>query len=88
MQKLLMLVLLSLSASSFSNEEGKELHDESCIRCHDSQLYTRFESPIENHFDLKRQVSLCSSTLSTGWFPEEEESVIEFLNSSYYNFKN
>jgi hypothetical protein len=88
MKKILILAMLTISGTVIANEEGKELHDEACIRCHDSEIYTRFESRIENHFDLKRQVSFCSSNLSTGWFPEEEEAVIDFLNSTYYKFKD
>lgn len=86
MRRLLLLPLLIVATNILSNDEGKELHDESCISCHDSQTYTKFDSSIESHFDLRRQVSFCSVNLSTGWFPEEEESVISFLNFTYYNF--
>ena len=70
-----------------ANEEGKELHEESCIRCHGSEMYTRDNSKIQNHFDLRSQVSACANNLGTGWFPDEEKSVVDYLNDSHYKFK-
>jgi hypothetical protein len=69
-------------------EEGKELHDQSsCLRCHGSEMYTRDDRKVQDYSDLKRQVSFCSNNLSTGWFPEEEELVVDFLNKTYYQHK-
>jgi len=84
----MLLALFTISANAPANEEGKELHDETCTRCHGGEIYTRFESRIESHVDLRRQVSFCSSNLSAGWFPEEEEAVVDFLNTTYYKFKD
>ena len=69
-------------------EEGKELHNESsCMRCHGSEMYTRDNRKVLDYSDLKRQVSFCSNNLSTGWFPEEEQLVVDFLNKTYYQYK-
>ena len=69
-------------------EEGKELHNESsCMRCHGSEMYTRDDRKVLDYSDLKRQVSFCSNNLSTGWFPEEEQLVVDFLNKTYYQYK-
>ena len=69
-------------------EEGKELHNESsCMRCHGSEMYTRDDRKVLDYSDLKRQISFCSNNLSTGWFPEEEELVVDFLNKTYYQYK-
>jgi hypothetical protein len=89
--KYLMATMLIYSSYSMANPEmveaGKELHNEFCIACHGSEMYTRQESKIKNHFDLRRQVSFCKSHLSLDWFPEEETSVIKYLNSEYYNIE-
>jgi len=69
------------------NEEGKELHEESCIRCHGSEMYTRNNSRVQNHLDLRSQVSACANNLGTGWFPDEEKSVVDYLNQTHYKFK-
>jgi hypothetical protein len=31
--------------------------------------------------------SFCSTQLKTGWFPEDEEHVVAWLNHRYYHFK-
>ncbi|HAO70444.1 MAG TPA: hypothetical protein DCQ65_02450 [Gammaproteobacteria bacterium] len=86
MRKILLLSIL-LAGTSFANELGGALHEESCVRCHDSGMYTRDNSKIQNHFDLRSQVSACANNLGTGWFPDEEGSVVDYLNNQYYKFK-
>jgi len=86
MKTLLLTSALLASTLTFANEEGKELHDESCVNCHGSEIYTRDNSRIQSHFDLKGQVSACANNLGTGWFPEEEAAVLDFLNKQYYKF--
>lgn len=70
-----------------ANEEGKELHEESCLRCHGSEKYTRDDRKVQDHFGLRSQVSACASNLGTGWFPDEEKSVVDYLNDTHYKFK-
>ncbi|HIM57836.1 MAG TPA: hypothetical protein EYJ00_00705 [Gammaproteobacteria bacterium] len=86
MKKILLLSVL-LAGTSFANEEGQELHEESCTRCHGSEMYTRDNSKIQNHFDLRSQVSACANNLGTGWFPDEEAAVVKFLNDQYYKLE-
>jgi hypothetical protein len=86
MKALLLTTTLLASTLTFANEEGKELHEESCVSCHGSEMYTRDNSKIQNHFSLKGQVSACANNLGTGWFPEEEAAVLDFLNTQYYKF--
>ncbi|MFP6775860.1 MAG: hypothetical protein VCA13_03740 [PS1 clade bacterium] len=85
---LLLAAFFFIGTNVFANDEGKELHSESCIMCHNDTMYTRLESKIENHYGLRRQVSFCSSNLGIGWFPDEEDAVVDFLNSNYYKFNN
>ena len=90
MKKILSIALL-LTTNAFANEEGKELHDEACVVCHlvvhDDAFYTRENSRIPDLFTLRSQVSRCSSNFSTGWFPEEEQAVVDYLNKKYYHYK-
>jgi hypothetical protein len=91
MKTLLLTTALLTSALAFANEEGQELHDESCAACHvimhDDAFYTRDHSKMSNHFDLRRQVSMCASNFELGWFPDEEKAVLDYLNDKYYKFK-
>ena len=82
-------VLTALSTSSFAEmdlKSGMDLHNESCVACHGSEMYTREPSKITNNFDLRRQVSYCRNNLSIEWFPDEEQSVVGYLNSQFYHF--
>ena len=87
----LLAVTLLVSNFAIANEEGKELHEESCVACHmvthDDSFYTRENSNMKNHFDLRRQVSMCTSNFNLGWFPDEEKAVLDYLNTKYYKFK-
>ncbi|MDC9727390.1 MAG: hypothetical protein PSN35_06115 [Candidatus Thioglobus sp.] len=91
MKALLLTAALLASTTTIANEEGKELHDESCVACHlvthDDSFYTRDNSKMSTHFDLRRQVSMCASNFELGWFPEEEKAVLDYLNTKYYKFK-
>lgn len=91
MKTLLLTTALLASTATIANEEGKELHDESCVACHlvthDDAFYTRDHSKMNTLFDLRRQVSMCVSNFELGWFPEEEKAVLDYLNSKYYKFK-
>ncbi len=67
---------------------GEDLHDESCLACHiathDNAFYTRSDAKVTNMFELRSQVSRCSAFFETSWFPDEEQSVIEYLNHAHY----
>jgi len=79
-----------LTSTAFANEEGKELHDEACIACHviehDDAFYTRENSRLSDYAGLRRQTSMCASNFGVGWFPDEETSVVDYLNTKYYKF--
>ena len=70
-----------------ANEKGNELHQESCLRCHGSEKYTRNDRKVQDHFGLRSQVSACANNLGTGWLPDEEKSVVDYLNDMHYKFK-
>lgn len=71
-------------------ENGKELHDESCVDCHmmpdHAALYTKQDRKVDSLHRLGGQVSLCTQILNITWFPEEERDVVDYLNNNYYKF--
>lgn len=87
----LLLMLNLLIGTVFADEVGGALHDESCLACHifehDADFYTRETRKITNLLSLAGQVSRCSQAFSVGWFPDEEKSVVDYLNQQYYIFK-
>ena len=66
--------------------EGKALHQENCVSCHGSEVYTREDRMVESMSSLITQVNRCNVNLDVGWFDDEVESVAEYLNENYYKF--
>lgn len=75
-------------------EAAKPLHDKACTSCHvrmyggdGSKMYTRDGRMLSNKLELLQRVASCNSTVSSGWFPEDEGSVAAWLNQHYYHFE-
>ena len=67
-------------------ERGQQLHNESCVKCHDSAVYTREDRFIANRDALKTQVQRCNVNVGAQWFDEDVADVTDFLNTTYYKF--
>lgn len=73
-------------------EAGRKLvAEKKCETCHASKtlgdakaIYLRKDRKVTSLPKLKAQVALCNSELNLGLFPEEEEHVAAFLNTTYY----
>jgi hypothetical protein len=74
--------------------QGKSLHEKDCTACHrrmyggdGSKMYSRDGRMLSNKLELLQRVASCNSSVSSGWFPEEEGAVAAWLNQEYYHFK-
>lgn len=67
-------------------ESGAELHEESCVRCHSSAVYTRSNAKIKSLPGLAKQVRFCKNNLGISWFDEDVDAVVDYLNTQYYKF--
>jgi hypothetical protein len=73
---------------------GKKLvEDSKCELCHHNltmgdakAVYLRKDRKVTSIAKLKAQVALCSSQLSLGLFPEDEDHITAYLNETYYKF--
>ncbi|RUM91807.1 MAG: hypothetical protein DSZ27_05455 [Thiomicrospira sp.] len=69
---------------------GKVLHDEAnCMKCHSSLGYNKpnlKKMAPNNYQDLQKAVAYCDQNLNVGWFDEEREEVVDYLNKTYYQF--
>jgi nitrate/TMAO reductase-like tetraheme cytochrome c subunit len=96
-KNLFVLVACLIGSTSWAGDPAvgeKMVTEKDCAGCHQrliggdgSKLYTRSDHKVKNKGQLAAQVSYCSSQLKTGWFPEDEENVVAWLNHRYYNFK-
>ena len=86
----LLFISTSLTASSLSNkaEEGKEFYlDANCQKCHNQDAkFDAKKKKSKNVSSLSMWVKNCDSFFETGWFPEEQELVIKYLNEVYYKY--
>ena len=87
------LLLTSLPAHADINH-GKELHDSNCTSCHisiqggdGSGIYTRENNRIETYPALIKQVKRCRDSLGMQWPENHINDVVEYLNTSFYKFK-
>jgi len=92
MNKNLLFPLLILVASSqlqvvYAKETGKTLHDSKCLGCHDSEAYTRKDRIIKSLPALSQRVRICTKNAAKAdWNDAQINSVVEYLDTRYYNF--
>ena len=67
-------------------ENGKSLHDENCLRCHDESKYTREDRMIKNFQQLHERIKQCELMAELTWFDEEIDDVAAYLNDQFYHF--
>lgn len=88
--KIKFLIILSLLIPGISwsadFDNGQELHEENCLKCHDSSAYTRSPRRVNDLQQLGVQVRACKDNLGITWFDDEVDDVILYLNQKYYHF--
>lgn len=67
-------------------EKGKQLHSEQCVSCHIAEVYTRKERKVTHRAGLESQVETCAVNLNLAWFDDDIDSVVHYLNKTYYHF--
>ena len=65
---------------------GKQLHNQSCLACHNPSVYTRPNHKIRSLAALHRQVAGCRQAAGARWSPAERADVIDYLNQTFYHF--
>ncbi len=83
---LITLVLLSAPTYAFDSDNGKALHNENCVRCHDDSMYTREDRKTKSYSLLRERVAQCEIMTELIWFEEEVDDVTAYLNESFYHF--
>ncbi|WP_143814867.1 cytochrome c [Magnetofaba australis] len=81
------------SGSSDSVAQGKALYAEGCMTgCHAARfggdatkIFTRTDRKKNDIKAMAAMVSFCANQLNTGWFPEDEAMVTEYLNTEFYH---
>lgn len=66
---------------------GKELHDEYCLKCHGTEVYSRKDRFVKNMDGLNKQIKRCQLSVGAQWFDEEAADVADYLNTEFYKFE-
>jgi mono/diheme cytochrome c family protein len=67
--------------------DGRALYEQNCLKCHQSEVYTRPDRKIASLEGLGQQVQRCESALSLRWFDDDVAAVTAYLNDTFYHFK-
>jgi len=93
---LLLLLSMTAPAALADAAAGQRLVEEKqCETCHGNRtmgdakaVYLRRDHKVTTLEKLKAQVAACNSQLGLGLFPDEEESIVEYLDATYYRFSS
>ncbi|RRQ22777.1 cytochrome c family protein [Thiohalobacter thiocyanaticus] len=80
-------LLASAPVAAADIQAGKNLHDQHCMQCHDSGVYTREDRRVNSLAGLTKQVRRCEQSLGLKWFDEDIENVVQYLNQNHYHFE-
>ena len=84
---LLSIALLAPPALAGDSAQGKELHDASCTKCHNTNVYTRPERKIKSLAALNERVGACTHAAQVTLTDDEQKSIVQYLNEQFYKFK-
>lgn len=68
-------------------DSGIVLHQKNCSKCHGKDYYPKANSKMDSYKRLHKMVGMCDAQLGTELFPEELQSITDYLNDSFYKFK-
>ncbi|MFW2374156.1 MAG: hypothetical protein ACN4GM_13610 [Gammaproteobacteria bacterium] len=86
------LFVTAMSSTAYGYEDpvmqtGNKLHNEKCMNCHDTSVYTRQDRRVKTLQALSNQVNNCmKGPAKADWTVSETNSVVEYLNNKFYKF--
>ena len=83
----LILSATAFSANATSPHAGEGIHNEKCMSCHKTDVYTREDRKIKTLHALSSQVNNCmKGAAQAKWTNKQTDNVIDYLNSKFYKF--
>jgi len=83
----LSILLLASGLAQADPQAGRALHDQHCLKCHDTGVYTRPDRRVKDLAGLRKQVQRCELSLGLTWFDRDIDNVVDYLNSNFYRFQ-
>jgi len=88
MKQLILPALICLLASAPAAANNAEaLVAAKCTSCHGDEIYTRANRRVQNLHQLEKQLYRCTHATGIDWDNKTVSSVMNYLNSRYYKFK-
>jgi mono/diheme cytochrome c family protein len=86
---LLFVLMSSAYAASLPGDgaEGKRLLDANCMKCHQSDIFTRKDRKIQSLDALKEQLVACSHAAKKEFSASEMQDLLKYLNDQFYHFQ-
>jgi mono/diheme cytochrome c family protein len=66
--------------------KGKALHDQQCVACHTSSVYTRANRNVKTVEGLIGQVNMCKGQLSLKLSRDQVNDLVKYLDETFYKF--
>ena len=66
---------------------GEDLHNDKCMSCHKTEVYTRDDRNVKTLDALSNQVNNCmKGAAKAEWTGKQTSDVVGYLNSKFYKF--
>jgi len=70
-----------------SGLQGRELHNQHCLACHDTSVYTRENRFVGSLAELEAQVTRCAAgPANVAWGAAEVKAVTRYMDDQFYHF--
>jgi hypothetical protein len=78
--------VLTLNTAS-AGHQGEAPHNQKCMGCHKTEVYTREDRKVKTLHALSNQVQNCmKGAANTEWTNKQTGDVVDYLNSKFYKF--
>jgi len=79
--------LLVFAQNSHAATNVETLLKNDCSSCHGDEMYTRPDRRVNNLMQLEKQLHRCNHAIGSQWDINTVTDVMNYLNKSYYKFK-
>ena len=75
--------------ASLSGDSGnrKRLLDANCMKCHQTDIFTRNDRQVQSLDALKEQLVTCSHAAKREFSASELQDLLKYLNDQFYHFQ-
>ena len=77
---------VGLPARATDPVRGKRLHDNACVFCHDTSMYSRSEGKVRSFEALREEVRVWAGEAMPEWGQNEVDDIARYLNDTFFQF--